>query len=190
VDGEVAAGAARLEAERARFERARIAHRIVGAAARRAPLVHDLRVLEPGAEPEAPAGARGTRAAAEQALSEVAVAIRVKGPAAEPVLAGATRAVVATGMRAAPAGAAHDLSAAVDVQGAPPAAGDGWIVARLSANVRVVDAARADAVVTFVETAKGTSGRPEEATRRAGEALAARVEARLHDELRARLEGR
>jgi hypothetical protein len=96
---------------------------------------------------------------------------------------------VATGMRAVPEGAAHDLAAALELSAAPAAREDGWTVARLTASVRVTGAGR-EAVVTFVETAKGTSGRPEEAARRAGEALAARVEERLHQELRARLEAR
>jgi hypothetical protein len=90
-------------------------------------------------------------------------------------------------MRASPAGAPHDLAAGIDIESAPPASADGWAVVRLTAQVRVVEAGRADAVVAFVETAKGTSGRPAEAARRAGEALAARIEERLHDELRARL---
>jgi hypothetical protein len=188
VDADVAAAAARLEGERARFARARLAYRIVATAARRAPLVQDLRALEPGAEPAPPPGAEGARAAAERALGEVAVAVRAKGVEVGPALAAATRAVVAVGMRATAAGAPHDLAAAIAVESEPAASVDGWAVVRLTADVRVVETGRPDAVVAFVETAKGTSGRREEATRRAGEALAARIEERLHDELRARLE--
>jgi len=190
VDGEIVGLAARLRDEKARFERARIAHRIVTAAARRPAIVEDLRVIDPGAEPPVPAGAEAARGAAEQALAAVAVAIRTTGEAASPVGAAATRAVLATGMRAVAPGAPHDLSAAIDVEAAPPATAEGWMVVRLSARVRVVSTGLLDAVVTFVETAKGTSGRADEAARRAGEALAARVEERLHDDLRSRLEAR
>jgi hypothetical protein len=190
VDGEIAALAARLRQEKARFERARIAHRIVAAAARRPAVVADLRVIDPGAESPAPAAAEDARGAAEQALAAVGVAIRTTGDAAAPIAAAATRAVVATGMRAVAAGAVHDLSAAIDVEAAPPAIADGWTVVRLTARVRLVNTGLLDTMVTFVETVKGTSGRADEAARRAGEALAARVEERLHEDLRARLEAR
>jgi len=190
VDAEVASLAARLGAEGARFERARLAHRIVSAAARRPPIIADLAVLDPSAAQASPAGVARARAAAERALSEVGVAVRVAGESAGPVGAAATRAIVGTGMRAVAAGAPHDLATLVDVEHAPAALDGAWTVVRLTARVRVLEGAGAEAVVTFVETAKGTSGRAEEAGRRAGEALAARVEERLQEELKGRLEGR
>ena len=190
VDAEVDALAARLGAETARFERARLAHRIVSAAARRPPVLADLRLLDPAAAQAPPAGVAKARAAAERALGEVGVAVRVAGEAAGPVGTAATRAIVSTGMRAVSAGAPHDLATIVDVEQAPAATDGAWAVARLTARVRVLQGAGTEAVVTFVETAKGTSGRAEEAGRRAGEALAARVEERLQVELRGRLEGR
>ncbi len=189
VDGEVAALAARLGEDTAPVPRARIAHRLVTAAARRGPLVADLRLLDPAAEPAAPAGAADARAGAERALSAVAVGIRVGGDDGERLRTAAARAVVATGMRAVTGRGPHDLDVAVEVEAAAPVKTDGWTVARLTARVVVLDARR-EMVVSFVETAKGTSGRPDEAARRAGESLAARLEERLHGELSARLEGR
>ena len=189
VDGEVASTAARIAEEKAPFARARLAYRLVGTSARRAPLVEDLRILDLAAEAPAPASAREARAAAERALAAVGVEVRASGEAADRLRTAATRAVVSTGMRAVAAGDAHELSVGVDADAAEPVRTEGWLVARVTARVRVVDA-RNEAVVAFVETAKGTSGRADEAARRAGEALAARVEERLHEELRARLEGR
>ena len=189
VDGDVASLAARLAEDAAPFARARLAHRIVGTSARRTPLVDDLRILDPAAEAPAPAAARDARAAAERALAAVGVEVRASGEAADRLRTAATRAVVATGMRAVAPGNAHDLSVGVEEDAAAPAKVEGWLVVRVTARVRVLDA-RNEAVVSFVETAKGTSGRPDEAVRRAGEALATRVEERLHEELRARLEGR
>jgi hypothetical protein len=90
-------------------------------------------------------------------------------------------------MRSAAVDATPDLVVAVDEEAAGPAIADGWASVRVTARVRVVDA-RNETVVSFVETAKGTSGRVDEATRRAGEALAGRVEERLGTELRSRLD--
>jgi hypothetical protein len=189
VDGEVAAQAARLQERAPALERARIAHRLVAASARRAPLAQDLRILDPAAEPAAPAALAEARAAAERALAAVAVGVRASGDDAERLRTAAVRAVVGTGMRVVPVDAATDLAVAVDEEAAPPAEGGGWVVVRLTARVRALDA-RKETALSFVETAKGTSGRPDEAARRAGEALAARVEERLGEELRARLEAR
>ncbi len=188
VDGDVTALSARLSAEAAPFARARVAHRLVGAAARRTPVVADLRILDPAAEPEPPAGARDARVAAERALFAIAVVVRASGDDADRLRTAATRAVLATGMRAAAVDGPHELSVLVEEEVAAPATSDGWLVTRATARVRVLDAKR-EQVAGFVETAKGTSGRADEAARRAGEALAGRVEERLHGELRARLEG-
>lgn len=187
VDADVGALAARLAEPGTAFARARLAHRLVGASARRAPLVADLRLLDPAAEPEAPPATRGAREAAERALGAVAVAVRAAGEDADRLRTAAARAVVATGMRAAALDASHDLAVSVDEEAAAPAIADGWTVARVTARVRVLDA-QSETVASFVETAKGTSGRADEASRRAGEALAARVEERLFTELRTRLE--
>ena len=187
VDGEVLSLAGRLAAEPAPFARARIAHGLVGVSARRGPLVAELRILEPGAEPEAPAAAGGIRAAAERALAAIGVTVRAAGEDADRLRIVATRAVIATGMRAAAIDAAHDLTVVVDEERGAPATSDGWTTIRVTAKVRVLDS-RNEPVASFVETAKGTSGRADEAARQAGEALAARVEERLQGELRARLE--
>lgn len=187
VDADVSALAARLAEPGPAFARARVAHRLVGASARRAPLVADLRILDPAAEPEAPAATRGARDAAERALAAVGVAVRASGEDADRLRTAAARAVVATGLRAAALDGTHDLAVTVDEEAAGPAAADGWTMVRVTARVRVVDD-RQETVASFVETAKGTAGRGDEAARRAGEALAARVEERLQAELRARLE--
>jgi hypothetical protein len=187
VDGEVTALAARLAEPGPAFTRARLAHRLVGASARRAPLVADLRVLDPAAEPAAPAAARDARVVAERALSAVGVSVSASGEDADRLRTAAVRAVVATGLRAAALDASPELRVALDEEAAMPAVADGWTTVRVTARVRVLDAGN-ETVVSFVETAKGTSGRVDEATRRAGEALAGRVEERLHSELRTRLE--
>jgi hypothetical protein len=187
VDADVSALATRLAEPGSAFARARVAHRLVGASARRAPLVADLRILDPAAEPAAPPATRSARDTAERALAAVGVAVRASGEDADRLRTAAARAVVATGMRAAALDAAHDLAVTVDEEAAGPATVDGWTVVRVTARVRVLDD-RQETVASFVETAKGTSGRVDEAGRRAGEALAARVEERLHAELRGRLE--
>jgi len=187
VDAEVAASAARLADEKAPFARARIAHRIVRTSARRRPLLDDLRILDPAAEPAVPPGVAGARAAAERALAAVAVAVRTSGEEADRLRTAATRGVLATGMRVASVGGAIDLAVTLEAEAAPPAQTEGWTVVRLTARARILDS-RKESVGSFVETAKGSAGRPEEAARRAGEALAARVEDRLSEELRSRLE--
>ena len=159
----------------------------VAAAAQRAPLVQDLRLLEPAAEPEAPAAVRDAKAAAERALAAIAVGVVSVGDDAPRLRTAAARAIVATGMRVVPVDAAHDLVVHVEEEAVAPAASGAWTVVRLNARVRALDA-RQETVASFVETAKGTSGGAEEATRRAAEALAARVEERLEAELRARLD--
>lgn len=188
VDGEAAALVARLGEPGTAFGRARIAHRLVGVSARRAPLVADLRALDPAAEPAPPATTRDARAEAERALAAVGVAIQASGEDAGRLRTAAVRAVVGTGMRAAAVEADAELVILVDEEAAGPAVADGWATVRVTARVRVRDA-RNETVASFVETAKGTSGRVDEATRRAGEALAGRVEERLAAELRLRLEG-
>jgi len=187
VDAEVAGHAARLAEPAAPLVRARAAQRIVAASGRRAPLVADLRLLDPSAEPEAPAAVRDARAAAERALAAVGVGVNAAGDDAPRLRTAASRAVVATGMRVVPIDGAHDLAVRVEEEAAPPAVSGPWTVVRLTARVRVLDARR-ETVASFVETAKGTSGGAEEAVRRAAEALAARVEERLEAELRARLD--
>jgi hypothetical protein len=187
VDAEVAALAARLAEEKAPLARARVAHRIVRVAARRRPLLDDLRILEPAAEPAPPPGAAGARAAADRALAAVAVAVRTSGDEADRLRAAAIRGVLATGMRVAAAGGPSDLSVSIEAEASAPSVSDGWTVARLTARARILDA-RKEPTGSFVETAKGTSGRPDEASRRAGEALAVRLEERLAEELRTRLD--
>jgi hypothetical protein len=187
LDAEVAALAARLPGTPAGFARARVAHRLVGAVARRAPVAADLSVLAPGAGPELPRAAAGAREAAERALAAVGVAILASGDDADRLRTAAARAVVSTGMRAAALDGDRELTVNVEQETAAPAAAEGWTSVRVTARIRILDA-RQETVGTFVETAKGTSGREEEAARRAGEALAARVEERLRAELGVRLE--
>jgi hypothetical protein len=187
VDAEVAGQAARLAEPGAPLARARAAQRIVAAAGRRAPLVADLRLLDPSAEPEAPAAVRDARTAAERALAAIGVGVSATGDDAPRLRTAAARAIVATGLRVVPVDDAQDLSVRMEEEAAVPAVSGPWTVARLTARVRVLDA-RKETVGSFVETAKGTSGGAEEAARRAGEALAARVEERLQAELRSRLD--
>lgn len=188
VDAEVSAFGARAAAEQDRLGRARLGHRTLAAAARRAPVVHDLRILDPGAEAPAPVDLALVRTAAERALSELAVSIRAEGDGAETIAAGAARAVVAAGLRAVSPPAPRDLHAAITLEAAPPAVAGAWTTVRLTARVRVERDGQ-EALAAFVESAKGTAGRAEEARRRAQAALAAAVEERLGAELRARLEG-
>jgi hypothetical protein len=188
IDGEVSALGKRAAAEPRRLERARLGHRTLALAARRGPLLRDLAILEPRALPPAPADLPALRSAAERALSEVAVSVRATGEGAESVAAGASRAIVATGMRAVEGEAQHELAAALAVEAAPPAVSGEWTTVRLTARLSVNGGDGEGTFVTFVESAKGTSGRTEEARRRAVQALSAAVEERLGAELRARLE--
>lgn len=187
VDAEVGALGARAAAERERIARARLGYRTLAAGARRAPLLHDLRILDPAAEAPSPVDLAAARTEAERALTEVAVSIRAEGDGADAVAAGAARAVVATGLRVVSPPASHDLDAAILVEAVPPAVSGAWTSVRLTARVRVERDGK-EALVTFTESAKGTAGRVEEARRRARQALAAAVEERLGAELRARLE--
>jgi hypothetical protein len=188
VDAEVSAFGARAAAEKERIGRARLGYRTLAAAARRGPLVHDLRILDPGAEAPAPVDLPAVHAAAEGALAEIAVSIRAEGEGAGAVAAGAARAVVATGLRVVVPPAPRDLHAAITVEAAPPAVSGAWTTVRLTARVRVEREGQ-EAFAAFAESAKGTAGRAEEARRRAEVALSAAVEERLGGELRARLEG-
>jgi LPP20 lipoprotein len=190
IDAEVSGLGKRAAAEARRLERARLGHRTLSMAARRGPLLRDLAILDPAALPPAPADLPALRSAAERALSEVTVSVRATGDGAESVAAGASRAIVATGLRAVEAEAPHELSAALAVEAAPPALSGEWTTVRVTARLSVNGGDGEGTLVTFVESAKGTSGRVEEARRRAVQALSAAVEERLGAELRGRLEPR